>query len=533
MPSVPVGEDLERLIRGALAFGEIQVDESGRSALLPHLETAQAAARTLGDEAAGSEPEAAFDARWEPRATEVPATVTELAADVGARRISPLEAVEAALARIAEVDRHLEAYVTVCGDRALEEAASMTAAGPLAGVPVAVKDIVDVAGLPTLCGSRVRAGHVAESDATVVRRLREAGAIVIGKTTTHEFAYGPVCAPTRNAWDQRHMSGGSSGGSAVAVAQGMAAAAIGTDTGGSVRCPAAYNGIVGLKPTFGRISKAGVVPLSWSLDHVGLMARTVDDVATLLAAVAGWDEADTTSSRAPVGRAAPHGTERLDGLRIGVAAHYYHDPIAADVLDAFEAGLDHLCSLGATRVDVVIEDVDLSPATQLGILLPEASAYHERTLRSSAELYGDDVRTFLELGEVMPATYYVNSLRTRARVKAGFRRCFSQHRLDLLATPTLPITAPRVGQSTVTFAGGREESVMTPLLVACAPANLTGQPVLTVPCGRDGAGLPIGLSLVGRPFDEHTVLRAGAAYERSTPWAAERPPQPRARAGTA
>ena len=394
-------------------------------------------------------------------------------------------------------------------------------------MPVAVKDLFDVAGLPTRCGSPVRgAAEAASEDATAVRRLREAGAIVIGKTTTHEFAYGPICPPTRNAWNQEHISGGSSGGSAVAVALGMAGAAIGTDTGGSVRCPAAYNGIVGLKPTYGRVSKAGVVPLSWSLDHVGPMARSVADVAAMLEALSGWDPADPTSAREPVPPFAGVAEGEAAGIRIGVATHYFQDTIQLDVLEAFDAAIEHLCSLGAQRIDVRIDAVELAPRAQLGILLPEASAFHQHDVRATPNLYGADVLPFLDLGEAVSATHYVNALRARSLVRDGFRRCFEEHRLDILLTPTLPLTAPRIGQSSVRFGDGEERSAMEPLLVACAPANLTGQPVLTIPCGFDAERLPIGLSLVGRPFDEATVLSVGAAYESTAGWHDQRPPNP-------
>lgn len=503
-------------------------------ALAPLLADAREAATALRDSVGGAEPANAFGARWSPIGDQAGSPGDVTSEHLRAGELSPREAVATALERIAAVDPAVEAFVAVRGEAALEEADKLTEElaqsgprGPLHGMPIAVKDLFDVAGLPTRCGSAVRAAAAAATDdATAVQRLRAAGAIVIGKTTTHEFAYGPICPPTRNAWNQEHISGGSSGGSAVAVALGMAGAAVGTDTGGSVRCPAAYNGVVGLKPTYGRVSKAGVVPLSWSLDHVGPMARSVADVAAMLEALSGWDPEDPTSAREPVPPFADVAEGEAAGMRVGVATHYFQDTIQLDVLEAFDAAVEHLCSIGAQRIDVRIDAIELAPRAQLGILLPEASAYHQHDVAAAPDRYGADVLPFLDLGEALSATHYVNALRARSLVRDGFRRCFEEHRLDVLLTPTLPLTAPRIGQSSVRFGDGEERSAMEPLLVACAPANLTGQPVLTVPCGFDADRLPIGLSVVGRPFDEATVLGIGAAYEATAGWRDQSPPDP-------
>lgn len=520
-------------IHYVLGAAELPIAREREEALEPHVRDAGESARLLRRASTDQVPPAAFDANWDPPAdaTNEPA-LRETAASVLRGEVSPRELVEAALERIERLDPKVEAFVTVRADQALEEADRLTGElshsgprGPLHGVPIAVKDLIEVAGVPTACGSRVREGHLAEADATAVRRLRDAGAIVIGKTTTHEFAYGPVCEPTRNAWHADHISGGSSGGSAVAVALEMAFAALGTDTGGSIRCPAAYNGVAGLKPTYGRVSKAGVVPLSWSLDHVGFMARDVRDMPALFEAMAGWDPLDPSSSRLPVKPIGELGEASLGGIRIGVAQNYFNDrtKIQADVLANYERALQQLIDLGAEPVDVRIEDVELSSAAQLGILMPEASAYHQEYIRSLAELYGDDVRPFIELGEIPSATHYINANRVRARVRDGFRRCFEDDRLDALVTPTLPLTAPRAGQSLVEYSEGIEESVMEPLLLWCAPANLTGQPVLSVPSGFDSTPLPTAISIVGRPFAEATVLRIGAAYQVATDWHKVRP----------
>jgi aspartyl-tRNA(Asn)/glutamyl-tRNA(Gln) amidotransferase subunit A len=447
--------------------------------------------------------------------------------------ISPRELIEAVLARIEALDTATGAFVTVTAESALAdadrlgvEARSGGLRGPLHGVPVAVKDIVDISGLATTCSSRVRAGHRAAADATIVERLRAAGAVIVGKTHTHEFAYGGICPATRNAWDQDRIAGGSSGGSAVALAQGMAALAVGTDTGGSIRIPSAYNGVVGLKPTYGRVPKAGVVPLNWSLDHVGPMARSVEDAAMMLGAMAGRDRRDVTSAREPVDDYLADLCRGTRGLRLGVPSNYFFDAVEPDVRERFEEAVQRLTERGTVRVDVRVPDIELAPGVFLGVLLSEASAFHQGLLRAMGDHYGDDVRGWLELGETQLGTHYVNAQRARARIKHGFRGCFEDHRLDALLIPTVPMVAPRVGAESLLFPGGVEQPIMASLLNASGPFNLSGQPVLSVPCGMSSQGLPVGLAIAGRPFDERTVLRIGAEYERAAPWAHDRPPPP-------
>ena len=460
-------------------------------------------------------------------------SATDAAAAIGRGEVSACELTEAVLERIAAVDPDTGAFVVVSAEQAIADAERLDAAaragdsrGPLHGVPVAVKDIVDMRGLPTTCSSRVRDGHLANADAPVVERLRAAGAVIVGKTHTHEFAYGGICPETRNAWSLDRIAGGSSGGSAVALAQGMAALAIGTDTGGSIRIPAAFNGVVGLKPTYGRVPKAGVVPLNWSLDHVGPMSRTVADAALMLSVMAGRDSRDVTSAREPLEDYARDLALGIRGLRLGVPANYFLDTLEPDVRAAYERALARLAELGAVRVEVSIPDVELAPAVFVGVLLSEASAYHQADLRTLGDRYGEDVRSWLELGETQLGTHYVNAQRARARIKRGFRSAFEEHRLDALVVPTVPMVAAPVGAGSVTFPGGVEQTIMAALLNACGPFNLSGQPVLSVPCETEGAGLPIGLAFAGRPFGERMILRIGAEYERAAPWAGARPPAP-------
>jgi aspartyl-tRNA(Asn)/glutamyl-tRNA(Gln) amidotransferase subunit A len=451
-------------------------------------------------------------------------SAVDVARAIRAGRLGAAEVMAATLERVRVLDPAVGAYATVCDDAALAEAAACDRErsagrlrGPLHGVPVAVKDVVDVAGVSTGCGSRVREGHAATADAPVVQRLRAAGAIVVGKSHTHEFAYGPICPATRNAWDPERIAGGSSGGSAVAVALGMAAAAVGTDTGGSIRIPAAYNGLVGLKATYGRVPKSGVAALAWSLDHVGPITRTVADAALMLRVMAGRDRSDPTSARERVDDYGSRLDAGVRGMRLGVPVNYFLD-VEAEVLAAFHASVAELVALGAERVEVRIPDVELSPVAYAGIRLPEASAFHQAELRSVADRYGDHVRHLLELGEVSLATHYLNAQRARSRIKEGARRTFEEHGLDALLVPAVACTAPRAGEDTITVDGGGRRPMVPAVIGDCAPFNLTGQPILTVPCGFSAEGLPIGLGIAGRPFGEAAVLRIGAAYEAATRW---------------
>jgi aspartyl-tRNA(Asn)/glutamyl-tRNA(Gln) amidotransferase subunit A len=452
-------------------------------------------------------------------------SVVDAATSVAAGELTPTELVDAHLARIEQLDSELRAFVTVAGTEARldarrleEEAAAGRSRGPLHGVPFGIKDLVETAGIETTSGSRVRKGWVPTTDAPVVERLKAAGAIVIGKTNTHEFAYGPITSPTRNAWDTSRIPGGSSGGSGAAVAARMCTAAIGTDTGGSIRIPAAFNGIVGLKPTYGRVPKSGITPLSWSLDHVGPMTRTVGDAAVVLNVIAGRDRSDPTSAREPVDDYTSGLEKGVAGLRLGVPQNYFREVVETQVLRLVDAAAAHLATLGAQLVEVTIADVEISVPAELGILLPEASSYHQRDLRAGADLYGLDVRTFLELGELYLGTHYVNAQRARTLVKQGMRRCFEEAQLDAMLMPATPMLPPAVGQETLAYPDVGEGSVIGTLFRACSPFNLSGQPVLTLPCGFGQGGLPVGLGIVGRPFDEVTVLRIGNAYERSTEW---------------
>ncbi|MER6301855.1 amidase [Kitasatospora sp. NPDC001539] len=445
-------------------------------------------------------------------------SITAAAEEIQARRLSPVELVDSVLQRIEQVEPHLGAYVTVAADQARRtareaehEAAQGRFRGPLHGIPVGLKDLIDVAGSPTTASSRVRADHRAASDSMVAARLRAAGAIVVGKTHTHEFAYGLTTPQTANAWDRDRVAGGSSGGSAVAVASGAATFALGTDTGGSIRVPAALNGVVGLKPTYGLVPRHGVTSLSWSLDHVGPITRTVEDAALVLAALAGHDPRDPASVAAPAVDYRPPSDPDLTGVRVGVPRTHYFDHVDAEVAAAVHRAVAQLEALGARLVEIDIPMTRYLQATQWGLMVPEATAYHESTLRTVPELYQPDVRILLEAGELMSAGDYLRAQRARTLMRDAWARILED--VDLIAAPTVPTTAVRAGQETVTWPDGRVESVPDAYVRLSSPANITGVPALSVPVGHDSAGMPIGMQLLGRHFGERTLLRVGHAYE--------------------
>ncbi|WP_217251256.1 amidase [Streptomyces sp. AC602_WCS936] len=448
-------------------------------------------------------------------------SLADAADAIRTRRLSPVELVDSVLERATEVQPGLGAYVTLTAERARRSArtaerdvAEGGVRGPLHGVPMGLKDLIDVAGTATTASSRVRAGHRARADSTVAARLAAAGAVLAGKTHTHEFAYGLTTPQTRNARDRGRIAGGSSGGSAVAVAAGAATFALGTDTGGSIRVPAALNGVVGLKPTYGLVPRHGVTSLSWSLDHVGPITRTVEDAALVLAAVAGHDPRDPASTPAPAADHRPTAwTEDLTGLRVGVPRTYYFDHVDPEVETAVRGAVARLAELGARLVDVEIPMARYVQAVQWGLMVPEATAYHERTLRTAADLYDDDVRVLLEAGELMSAGDHLRAQRARTLMRREWARLLRQ--VDVVVAPTVPVTAVPAGQSSVTWSDGTVESVSDAYVRLSAPANITGVPALTVPVGADRAGMPVGMQVLGRPFDEATVVRVGHAYERS------------------
>ncbi len=452
-------------------------------------------------------------------------TIRETAGKLRDGEVSAADLVGAALERIEQTEDRLHAYVTVAAEEAREAAARADVdlragndRGPLHGIPVAVKDIFDWAGLPTGCGSQARHGcEAAVADAEAVAQLRAKGAVLLGKTVTQEFAAGVVSPPARNPWDPERVPGGSSGGSAVAVGSGSCRAALGSDTGGSIRIPAAVCGVVGLKPTAWRVSTRGVYPLSWSLDTVGPLARTVEDAALLLDAIA---------HARPVGSPADATSELgdgVEGLRIGVSRPYFFDRVHPEVQEAVEVALGELTQLGATVVAAPWPEAAAARACALVISRAEATSVHEATLRDAEGIIGPDLRQWLLTGRHVSATDYLRAVRARMVARDSVARLFASHRLDALVTPTLPAVAVPADRLVVEHPEGPEPlaSAYTRLTM---PFNATGQPALSVPCGFDRSGLPIGLQLVGRPFAEATLCRLGHAYEQATSWYRYLPP---------
>ena len=443
-------------------------------------------------------------------------SIAEAGAALRRRELSALELTEAVLARIAARNPELNAYISVT-DYAARRAAQATDAelrdgrdrGPLHGIPVGVKDLFDTAGVRTTAGSSFFAERVPTEDATAVARLKEAGAILLGKHNTHEFAYGtttinPHYGPARNPHDSTRIPGGSSGGSAVAVADGMCFGALGTDTGGSVRGPAALCGVVGLKPTYGRISRTGIVPLSWTLDHAGPLARTVEDTAILLHAIAGPDPRDPTSADVPVPDYRARLRDGIAGLRLGLLRAPQMDRAEPEVRSAVERAATRLAA--ATGADLVEVEAPLladAEAISYAIMGPEAAAYHLERLRTHPEGFGADVRERLEVGAAQPAVDYVLAQRARARLTEQVNAWFA--RVDAVLLPAAARTAPEIGP--------RASAAMRAYPSPRRPFNLTGHPALSVPCGADAGGLPIGLQSIGRHWDEATVLRVGSAWE--------------------
>ena len=447
--------------------------------------------------------------------------------------LSSVELTRTVLERIAALNPKTNAFIAVTSERALAEAERADKAlesgqrvGFLHGVPLSIKDLIDTAGIRTTAASRVFADRIPADDAAVVRRLAEAGAVLVGKTNLHEFAFGvtnvnPHYGPARNPWNLERMSGGSSGGSAVSVALSMALGSLGSDTGGSIRIPSALCGTVGLKPTYGLVSLNGVIPLSPTLDHVGPIARTVEDAAILLEAIAGFDARDPCSVDVP---ARPYSRE-LDGgvagLRLGVPRKPFFERLESGVGRAVEEALGVLERLGAKPIEIEVADTASHEEIFRNIATPEVYDYHAKYLETGPELYGADVRRRIQPGRDMPAVDYVNAQRDRVALKSAVAALFED--VDLLVLPALPITAPLIEQSVIDW-GDETEPVLRALTRTTRLANLTGLPAISLPCGFSDSNQPIGLQMIGRGFEESTVLRAAYAYEQTAGWYARRPP---------
>ena len=475
-------------------------------------------------------------------------TARDIRDAVAGRTVSALEVCDAALARIDAANPRLNAFLAIAADRARERAQVLDREkhrGPLTGVPVAIKDNILTRGIPTTAASRMLQQFVPPFDATVIRRLEEAGAVIIGKTNCDEFAMGSTTensafGPSRNPWNRDHISGGSSGGSAVAVAAGLSPIALGSDTGGSIRQPASLCGIAGLKPTYGRVSRYGLIAFASSLDQIGPMARTAYDAAMTLSVLAGADPADSTASAQPVSDYVGALTGDIRGIRLGVPRRMLEQGVERAVRDCFFGALDLLRAKGAELVDIELPHASYAIATYYIVATAEASSnlarydgvrygFRAAGVRDLREMYektrsqgfGPEVKRRIMLGTYVLSAgyydaYYLKAQQVRTLVRRDYEQAFET--VDAVVMPTSPTAAFRIG-----------EKIEDPLSlyltdVFTVSANLAGLPGLSVPCGLTPDRLPIGLQLTGRPFDEATLLKIGDCYERETNWWKECPP---------
>ena len=448
-------------------------------------------------------------------------TIRDALRGLEAKEFTTVDIVRDSLLRLDATDAQIEAWVEIKPRLAMETALYADRrrtfpqpTAPLFGIPLGIKDVIDLAGLRTRCNmeSRVEC-DVAVGDAEVVRRLRQDGAIFFGKTVTQEAAAGVISDPARNPWDTDRIPGGSSGGSAAAVAAGTCLGALGTDTGGSIRIPASVTGLVGLKPTYGRLSLEGIFPLSPSLDTVGPIAKSVYDAALMYLSMAKRaKEIPALDERFP-----ESGTS-LQGKRIGVLSSYFLERVQPDVASAFHDAVAALRELGAEIVECDWADAGAARAVALIISRIESAAVHRDELRNAADLMGDALRSRLEIGALMPADTYLRARQVRKAIRASIAQVYREHNLDAIATPTLPSTAPRADDPFAVYEDGSREEIGVAFTRHTAPWNATGQPVISVPCGFDTDRMPIGLSLVGQPDAELELCDIAHAYERSVGW---------------
>jgi len=451
------------------------------------------------------------------------ATIRELSERIRTREISPVEVAAQAISRIEQVNPALNAFVTVTAELAMEQAKQAEQdilkgnyKGPLHGIPIVHKDLYYTKGIRTTASSKILADFVPDYDSTAVAKLAAAGTVLLGKVQTHEFASGtttnsPHFGPCRNPWNLERVPGGSSGGTGAAVAAGIAYMGTGTDTGGSIRIPAACCGVVGMKPTYGRVSRYGIVAMGWSLDHAGPLARSVWDASVALDAMSGLDPHDESTVDLPAPGLTTSYADSMKGVRIGIPTRYYYDDVEADVLAAVRAAIAKFAELGAEIVEVGLSKIDYARSITSAILMGELVAYHEPWLTSRPEDYGADVRMMLESGRNLPASTYLQAQRARHLVVQDFLDALSG--VDVLLTPATPLTAPTADDFARTLR----------LAEFTMPTNLTGLPSLSMPCGFSPEGLPVNLQLIGKPFEEATVLGIGYGYEQNTDWHTRHP----------
>ena len=447
--------------------------------------------------------------------------IEKIAPEIQSGRLSPIEIIDALMERIETYDSEIKSFVCLAPNaRAQAEAAAAEIAagdykGPLHGVPIAVKDNYFTADMPTRAGTQSTVEYP-KTDSTCVAKLREAGAIVLGKTNMHEFGWGNETPPTRNPWDTERVPGGSSGGSSAAIAAGFIPAALGSDTGGSIRIPASLCGTVGIKPTYGLVGRSGIVPHSWSLDHAGVLAATVADAAVTTEALVGHDVNDPGS----VNRVKPDFASALgapvEGMRIGICRNHFFDTLEADVGEKVEKAISQLSELGGKVIEFEVPNLEYGLAAMFAILLASSTAWHDPSLAAGMTTnYQSDVRTLVEIGRFVTAPDYLKAEQLRRLLTEDFARAFSE--IDVVVGPTAPMTAWRVGERSVRI-GDADESVLAASWRLAYPWNLVGVPALSMPCGVDSRGLPVGLQIAAPPFKEVDLFRLAYAYEARQDW---------------
>ncbi len=463
-------------------------------------------------------------------------TLAEASDAVCSTRVSPVDLTRSCLARIERFNHTLNAFITVTAESALAEARAAETdiqrghwKGPLHGIPIALKDLVDTAGVATTGASNVFRERIPSDDAEIVRRLKAAGAVLVGKLNLHEFAFGATTViscfgAVRNPWHPDYIAGGSSAGAGAAVAAGLCFGAVGTDTGGSIREPAAFCGIVGLKPTYGRVSTRGVIPLSRSLDHVGPMTRTAKDAALMLQVLAGYDPADATSSDAPVADYVGTIDQPPSSLRLGIPRALFYDALHPDIQAAMDAALEVLGNLTASRHEVGPLATSDDYASVLDpyrfVISSESHAYHREHVELTPDLYHPDTLKRVRAGAKVGAATYVQARRQLDGIRLEAGGAFDS--LDLLITPTSPVPPSTIAD---VLADPRAHAAQEMLMLRNTRVfNALGLPTISVPCGFTRDGLPIGMQITGPPWGEATVLRLAHAYERATPWHTRRPP---------
>lgn len=443
--------------------------------------------------------------------------------------VSSVDLVTATLQNIAKIDPQIKAWTYISHDGAVKAAEEadhkrLTGArlGPLHGIPIGVKDIVDVFGMPTSAGSKHQDGFFPLHDSGAVRKLRAAGAIIVGKTNTHEYALGGTTPPTKNPWSQERIPGGSSGGSAAAVASGQIRLTVGTDSVGSIRIPSSICGVTGIRPTMGRVSRTGVRPLTWAMDTVGPIGRSVSDVATGLYAMSGHDPLDPYTSSLPIPNFGELTVENLHGTRIGIPRSMF-EPAEPEILTAVESAIEIFRRAGAEITEIEVPYVDITTPIGMAIFLTESAEYHRKRIDTAPQLFDPDTLNFLELAHEIPATLYIRALRVQRLIADEISRLFEK--VDAIVVPTLPCSPAKFGTLTneLVPVGQGQLTLAEAHLRNNLPFALAGVPASSQPCGFDRFGLPIGLSIVAAPFNETQILKLMQVFESATDWHTKEP----------